>query len=219
MSNQLESKTLEKNRKKILKAALNVFLIYGIAHATIVQIAEEANVTKRTIFNYYASKDLLAEDLQIHMIRELSKNQIVDLSVGINALAKIRNFLDSFIQTTPDSIKMIKYVAAFDNYYIHGYPTENYGKEVAKIVEPYYQLVNVFAEGQEAGIIKKFPFVNSMTMYLSVLQMFNAYIQRFYYRQEAIAEEGFPDSMGNPKFVIDLIIAGLAVSTEDIPPR
>jgi hypothetical protein len=58
-----------------------------------------------------------------------------------------------------------------------------------------------------------------MTMYLSIFQLFNAYIQRFYYRQEAIKEEGFTDAMGNPKFVIDLIILGLATSADHIPQR
>jgi AcrR family transcriptional regulator len=219
MINKIESQTLTKNRNKILKAALDVFLRDGIANATIAQIAEKAKVTKRTIFNYYSSKDLLAEDLQIRTIQKLSQHQAVDFSLDVNELAKIRNFLDSFIQTNPNAIKMIKYVAAFDNYYVNGYPTENYGKEVAKIVEPFYQLVAIFEEGQKRGIIKKFPFVDAMTMYLSIFQLFNAYIQRFYYRQEAIKEEGFTDAMGNPKFVIDLIILGLATSADHIPQR
>jgi hypothetical protein len=73
--------------------------------------------------------------------------------------AKIRKFLDGFILSSPENIKMIQYIAAFDNYYIHGYPTPNYGVEVAKIMEPFYQLIPIFIEGQQQGIIRQFPFV------------------------------------------------------------
>lgn len=214
-----ESKTLVKHRIDILEAAHSVFLESGIGKTTIREIAQKAKMTKRTIFNYFETKDILAEALQIHLIRKLSSSYSVDFSEGINALSKIRKFLDGFILSSPENIKMIQYIAAFDNYYIHGYPTPNYGVEIAKIVEPFYQIIPIIIEGQQQGIIRTFPFVEPITMFLSIFQAYNSYIQRFYYRQEALKEEGFPDAMGNPKFIVDLIILGLATAPEHIPPR
>jgi AcrR family transcriptional regulator len=214
-----ESKTLLKHRLEILEAAHSIFLELGIGKTTIREIAHKVKMTKRTIFNYFETKDILAEELQIHLIRKMSSSYIVNFSEGINELSKIRAFLDGFLYSSQESIKMIQYIAAFDNYYIHGYPTSNYGMEVAKIMEPFYQLIPIFIEGQEKGIIRRFPFVEPVTMFLSIFQMFNSYVQRFYYRQEALKEEGYPDAMGDPKFIIDLIILGLASSPEHIPPR
>lgn len=216
---KFESKTIVKHRQDILNAAHKVFLKAGIGKTTIKEIAIEAHMTKRTIFNYFKTKDLLAEELQIHLIKKLSSSYIINFDEGLNALAKIRSFLDGFILSSQDKIEMIQYIASFDNYYIYGYPTENYGVEVAKIMEPFYQLIPILIEGQESGIVKQFPFVNPIKMFLSIFQMFNSYMQRFYYRQEALKEEGFPDAMGDPKFIIDLIILGLATSPEHIPPR
>jgi TetR/AcrR family transcriptional regulator, regulator of autoinduction and epiphytic fitness len=69
-----ESKTIAKHRVDILEAAHSVFLESGIGKTTIREIAQKAKMTKRTIFNYFETKDILAEALQIHLIKKLSSS-------------------------------------------------------------------------------------------------------------------------------------------------
>lgn len=63
------SKIQRKNRKKIKNAALEVFSTYGYRGSTIDQIAKAADMSKSSVFYYFASKtdiyvELLSETLQ-----------------------------------------------------------------------------------------------------------------------------------------------------------
>jgi hypothetical protein len=65
--------------------------------------------------------------------------------------------------------------------------------------------------GQLQGFIKNGPEYDVMSLTLTLIQSTYAYIQRFHYRQDAIAEEGFPDFMGNPELFLDIIMEGILV--------
>jgi AcrR family transcriptional regulator len=155
-----QSKTLLKHRLEILEAAHSIFLELGIGKTTIREIAHKVKMTKRTIFNYFETKDILAEELQIHLIRKMSSSYIVNFSEGINELSKIRTFLDGFLYSSQESIKMIQYIAAFDNYYIHGYPTSNTAWKLLKSWNHFINLFLYLSRGKKKELFAVFRLLN-----------------------------------------------------------
>lgn len=60
--NGYEKRTEEK-KEIILNTAQDLFFRYGIANTSVVDIAQKANVSKVTIFNYFGSKEALAREV------------------------------------------------------------------------------------------------------------------------------------------------------------
>jgi AcrR family transcriptional regulator len=212
MENNQLSKTLKKHREKILLKSLDLFLANGIHQTTIQMIAKATKVTKKTIFNHFQTKDILATELQMMILEKIVENRKdVQLS-NDHVVDRIRSFLKSLIVLSKEEIKYIKYITMFDFYYVKGYPTEKYKAFIEKTTIPtHLYLKDLLQLGQLQGFIKNGPEYDVMSLTLTLIQSTYAYIQRFHYRQDAIAEEGFPDFMGNPELFLDIIMEGILV--------
>ena len=55
-----ESPTRIRNRKRIVDVAEKLFLEKGIGHTTMLDIAESAQVGRKTIYNYFDTKEVIA---------------------------------------------------------------------------------------------------------------------------------------------------------------
>jgi AcrR family transcriptional regulator len=212
MENNQLSKTLKKHREKILLKSLDLFLANGIHQTTIQMIAKATKVTKKTIFNHFQTKDILATELQMMILEKYIEKRIdVQLS-NDHVVDRIRSFLKSLIVLSKEEIKYIKYITMFDFYYVKGYPTEKYKAFIEKTTIPtHLYLKDLLQLGQLQGFIKNGPEYDVMSLTLTLIQSTYAYIQRFHYRQDAISEEGFPDFMGNPELFLDIIMEGILV--------
>ena len=71
-----ESRTLEKKRKEILLSARSLFNRQGIEQTSMKMIADEASITRRSLYNYYDSKESVAIDVQILNMKEISFFQV-----------------------------------------------------------------------------------------------------------------------------------------------
>jgi AcrR family transcriptional regulator len=212
MENNQLSKTLKKHREKILLKSLDLFLANGINQTTIQMIAKATKVTKKTIFNHFQTKDILATELQMMILEKIvEKRKDVQLS-NDHVVDRIRSFLKSLIVLSKEEIKYIKYITMFDFYYVKGYPTEQYKEFIAKTALPtHLYLKDLIQLGQLQGFIKNGPDYDVLTLTLTLIQSTYAYIQRFHYRQDAITEEGFPDFMGNPELLLNILMDGILV--------
>ncbi|WP_100372039.1 TetR/AcrR family transcriptional regulator [Bacillus sp. FJAT-45037] len=62
----------EQKKKNILAAALDLFMEYGVQKVSIAEIANKANVSQVTIYNYFESKHKLIHDVFIHYVDGVS---------------------------------------------------------------------------------------------------------------------------------------------------
>ena len=66
----------EQKRNQILQASLELFNIYGIQKVTIAEIAEKAEVSQVTIYNYFDNKQALTEEvIAYYLDREWEKSK------------------------------------------------------------------------------------------------------------------------------------------------
>lgn len=118
-----ESRTNIRKRKQILKSAQGLFLRNGIDGTSMMMIAEASDVTRRTVYNYYDSKDDLAVDLQILNMEKMDwfGKFIYDLeSITPEALMELS---EEILQKHRTSLR---YIRCFDNYFTQGPPSKHY---------------------------------------------------------------------------------------------
>lgn len=61
----------EQKKKDILEAALALFMKYGVQKVSIAEIAQKANVSQVTIYNYYESKDHLIQRVYQYYVDQI----------------------------------------------------------------------------------------------------------------------------------------------------
>ncbi len=104
---------MESNRALILQAAIRQFNAHGIQGASIAAIANDAGISKGTLYYYYQSKDSLTRDCFRYVTDNAKENLAVDLTQTPENIIKqftrasfvwpLRNpeqmrFMDSYIQ-------------------------------------------------------------------------------------------------------------------------
>ncbi|GAC33915.1 TetR/AcrR family transcriptional regulator [Paraglaciecola polaris] len=68
-------KLSDKKRINILDAAEQLFFEHGVQHTTMDQVATQAKASKRTVYNHFASKDVLFDAILSRMFEELEEGE------------------------------------------------------------------------------------------------------------------------------------------------
>ncbi len=86
-------KRTRKKQRDILEAALQLFLLHGIKKVSIAEIAQEANVSQVTIYNYFDSKDKLIHQAIKHYIDQSYQHYQEILNSEEDFPEKIKNII------------------------------------------------------------------------------------------------------------------------------
>src|ERR1700676_1359510 len=88
----LRERKKQKTRDTIINVALELFAERGYEHTTIAEIADAADVSPRTIFAYFPSKeDILFDDLAA--LQERLAQALRERPAGATALDALRQFI------------------------------------------------------------------------------------------------------------------------------
>lgn len=144
-----ESRTNIKKRKQILKSSQSLFLRNGIDGTSMMMIAEASDVTRRTVYNYYDSKEDIAVDLQILNMEKMEwfDKFIYDLNT-INP-EKLMNLSEDILlkHRIP-----LRYIRCFDNYFTQGNPHKAYKNFLHKRYLETVKEKNLKEEGEECRL-------------------------------------------------------------------
>ncbi|MBN2655617.1 MAG: TetR/AcrR family transcriptional regulator [Spirochaetales bacterium] len=116
-----DSRTLNKKRGEILTAARKLFIEQGIDRVSMQVIAEAASITRRSLYNYYESKEKIAVDIQILNLTAVSffdTWNILGKSAG-EVRAIIKDILENHLQE-------YMFISCFDIFFSKGYPDRKY---------------------------------------------------------------------------------------------
>ncbi len=108
----LRERKKQKTRDTIIKVALERFAEQGYERTTIAEIADAAEVSPRTIFAYFPSKEDIVFFDQLEVQENLARG-LRERPEGTTALDALREFIFGFL--TPDSTRALrKYIIAGD---------------------------------------------------------------------------------------------------------
>lgn len=106
----LRERKKRENRARILGAAGDLFQAQGYEHTSIDQVAERANVSRATLFNYFATKQRLLSALADEEMRRLEQYVVTDLAACDSAVTKIRQTMRTFVHDTLSFYQVTRYV-------------------------------------------------------------------------------------------------------------
>lgn len=138
----------------IISAAESFFITKGFENTTMDDIAKSAEFTKRTVYQYFVSKENLFYAVIIRRVNELFSNVTNSISgqkTGIENIKAIRTSLFDFVKTHPDIYRLMNYAQ-----YISSDPESipNY-KELAKLnIELFSLFHRVIEQGTKDGSIR-----------------------------------------------------------------
>lgn len=82
-------------RPRILEAALQVFMRYGVARTRMSDIASEAGVVRQTLYSFFDNKD----DILCATIRFYSEKSLIELKQVWSTLDRLEDQLDAFYES------------------------------------------------------------------------------------------------------------------------
>ncbi len=159
----------EQKKLDILKAALSLFLEYGIQKVSINEIAKKANVSQVTIYNYFENKHTLVNEVMIHYI----DTAINDFQKTVTANISFPEKIKSIVFNKGEIANQIH--EEFYQYLMNEYTTEgNYIEEIyVKKTIPLF--TDLLKEGKEQGYIDPNTSDEAIMFYIKMLK---DYIQR-----------------------------------------
>lgn len=159
----------EQKKKDILAAALELFIKFGTQKVSVAEIAQKANVSQVTIYNYFDSKDNLIRHVFKYYVDLIWKEQKQYLEGDLPFNEKIKKII--FDKGTAANQISDQFFQDFMKDYSSGqsYVEEIYYKEAFPL------FIKLFDEGREQGYID--PTISNEAILL-YLQMFKEFIQR-----------------------------------------
>ena len=204
--NREESRTKRRNRERILEAARKLFLEQGIYGTTMIDIAAEAGVERRTLYNYYENMEILAMELQVQYLMAL-QDAWVDVDDSQSGFEQARALLTSYCDyciTNPD---LVNYTVQFDHYFRQSYENEDY----ERFVKEYISGSNVFTLALKKGVADGSIFVDPHSIdkvSVTIVQSVMGLAQRIIFR-EPIYQMEYGYGKEDIRYMVDILLFGL----------
>ena len=98
------------NKARLLKAARDLFQAQGFDGTPIEEIAETADVSKSTFFNYFPTKESLLIEIAAQEVRDLRRLVMVDLVNVPSAVEKIQRMMHLLVADTAPRLRLTRRV-------------------------------------------------------------------------------------------------------------
>ena len=141
----------ESTSQVVLDAALRKFSEKSFLGATTIEIAEEAGVSEKTLFDLFGDKKTLYLDVREYIRRSAIRDMLPRLPIGGGApailLALCVEFLHEVQRNSDRAMVSLQAITAIDDVDIKK-STQEYFLQTQALV------TNILAEGQKAGLVK-----------------------------------------------------------------
>ena len=184
------TRTILKTKRKILSTSYQLFSTVGIFRTTMVDISETAEITRRTLYNHYDTKEEIAMELHRLLLQDLILNltSLEDLS-NITAKALFTYLHQLYSNIVSDKNKL-QYIVRFDQF----------AQENSNIIEIENHFVQYLCSNSSVlPYLKAFEergcFLDDTVppelLTKVIFESFLAYMERVLYREASYIEEGF----------------------------
>ena len=94
-----------KKRKTVLDGATEVFIEYGFEAASMDRIAEVAQVSKRTIYNHFPSKEILFQAIVAEFLKQSYELKPISYTSDLSLEEQLREFADAELYLIDDPVR------------------------------------------------------------------------------------------------------------------
>ena len=114
----------ERQRRRILAAAEELFDIRGIDRVPIADIVAAAGIRASTLYEYFSNKDEIVWTLVEELMRQSSASVLEAIAATGPPLAKITALLEAFGNELVDHPQRVRFMAQFDAMYARDWSAE-----------------------------------------------------------------------------------------------
>lgn len=114
----------ERQSRRILDAAWNLFDERGIDRVTLAEITSASGVQPSTMYQYFANKDDIVWALLRECMQEVSQRARQSVDAAPNALARLTELFDFMADELTNNQARVRFMAQFDAMYAHDWPAE-----------------------------------------------------------------------------------------------
>ncbi|WP_313641630.1 TetR/AcrR family transcriptional regulator [Paenibacillus sp.] len=112
----LREKQMQMTREIIKDTALSLFCAQGIERTDMAQIAEQAGVSRRTLYHHYKDKEELAAQIYVENLERMFGQLLFDFDFE-QPVQSLENILDKYLALRDHQESLIYYDAIFGVYY------------------------------------------------------------------------------------------------------
>jgi AcrR family transcriptional regulator len=176
---------VDAQRANILDAAERRFLRNGLEHTTMADIAEEAGITRMTLYRYFRDRDTIAFEIAVRMLERITSVNIPD-SAGEGAgeactLERLKQAARAMILNFDELRDAYRYLGMFDHLYTDRYPSD----ELAAWYKRHIEGLRVSGV-REGVVVQEGPYAKHVLMTMNAIMSF---LQRMAARGELMAAE------------------------------
>lgn len=179
----------ENQRKRILTAAEKLFIQQGIDGVTLARIAEEARLSRVTLYEYFSSKQEIAWAVFREVVREMRETMEKEvLQRGGNGLQKIERSFALYAELLEASPEHLRFIAQFNYLYAREGNAVRLREMVEEIWPGAYSLqAQLIREGMADGSIR--PDLDAELAAVAIKNLINGVISRLALLEENIRGE------------------------------
>jgi len=204
--NREESRTKKRNRQRILAAARGLILEKGLHSTTMQDIADEAQVERRTLYNYYDNMELLAMDIQVDYLNALN-DAWIEVDTSLSGFDQARMLITSFCDFCIDHPDMINFTVQFDHYFRDSYNNAEYEMFMKNHISRNSDFSKALKKGMADGSVFLDPHLVDKTAN-TIIQSIMGLAQRIIYRENIYKKEHNMDRE-DIRLIVDVILFGL----------
>ena len=145
----------ERQRRRILDAASELFDERGIDGVTMAEITSASGVQPSTMYQYFSSKDDIVWAILGELLQEKSGIAIEAMKDSPNALARITALLEMMADDLSQNPEKVRFMAQFDAMYARDWPVERLLSLEAQIhPEPFRFFGELIRDGIADGSLR-----------------------------------------------------------------
>ena len=175
-------------RERILEIAEKRFIQDGVEKTQMIEIAQDCEINRRTLYRYFATKDLLAFEVEMIVMDRIQRYMcsLVSPEEKGTGAAHVRAY---FARVEMDKIQnWLRYTAEFDRYFQNDYPDSELTRTFIENIRPDHDpLFRFIEEGIADGSIHAG--ASARELYHFISQSFFALFQRLILRRNHLADE------------------------------
>jgi len=160
---RMERKKKE-SRQRIIDVAMDLFKSQGFDNTTMEQIAEAADIARKTLYNYFPVKEAIADEYVQNVSRKLAHANLENLQKLPDTRSRLLSALNNaygWVEMNPEITRTVL-LYRFKNIYQAGGKPEETGTQAV--------ITKIICQGQQAGEIKPDISAELMVMYIDLLR-------------------------------------------------
>ena len=156
-----------KKRQEIISSAMRLFARYGFYSTTIPDIAKSLDMSVGNIYNYFKSKEILAQEIIRHISSDLGKKIRAINEKNITTEERVKQIVTIYFDTAINEPEMIDF---FLRVYMSNREVFNDGCEgMICVYEFVTEIMIFFEEGVKRGDLKNQDFFSAFGLFMGYL--------------------------------------------------